>query len=185
MYERTIEMERLLENEKFYMRSRALHITGKTEDAEDLLQDTIVKVYKGFDRFERNTNFRAWANKIMINTHINNTRKVLQGMISFDETHVIYNYDSFNDTQRVPVLNNPEIIFFQNHINEKIIELLSSLPEKYLTAFNLYHFEDYSYKEISSFVKLPVGTIKSRIFRAKQFLSERVRGLNMAETSAH
>lgn len=179
------EMEMLLENEKSFLWSRALYMTGRTEDAEDLLQDTIMKACRGFGTFKRDTNFRAWANRIMVNTHINKTRQKMKSTVSLDDPDVIHKNVFINEIYRFADMNNPENVFFQDHINEKILDLLYTLPEEHRTIFTLFHFEGYTYKEISRAVNMPLGTVKSRIHRARLHLSEKARDLSITENTVH
>ena len=179
------EMEKLMESEKGFLWSQALRITGKTEDAEDLFQDTMMKAFKGFNRFKRDTNFRAWARKIMINTHINNTRQKMPGTISLDDSYLNYENTFSLTSPRVSETNYPARVFFHNHINGNVMELFYSLPEENKLVFALFHFEGYSYNEISKALNIPAGTVKSRIHRARQYLSEKIHDMRLAGKVFH
>ena len=168
------DIESLIESEKTFLWSQALWITRKTEDAEDLFQDTIMKVCKSYDSFKRDTNFRAWARKIMINTHINRMRLKMLDTMPYEDFNCNQNKNSSKGLLRASNMDDPENVFFHNHISEKIMWHFYSLPEEYKTVFSLFHFNEYTYAEISRVVKIPVGTVKSRIHRARQCLKNSV-----------
>lgn len=173
--ERCQEMERLADGEKSFLWTQALRITGKTEDAEDLLQETLLKVYKGFNGFSIDTNFRAWARKIMVNTHINSSRKQAFHTAALEDDRLAL-YSVFTDgPAHVSGTDDPERVFFHNHLGEEGVRLLLSLPEIYRTAFLMFHFCDFTYAEISKVVKAPVGTVKSRIHRARMMMAGKAR----------
>ncbi|MFA6448991.1 MAG: sigma-70 family RNA polymerase sigma factor [bacterium] len=181
IYEPCHEIERLAENEKEFLWSQALYITNRTEDAEDLLQETLMKACKGFEGFKHDSNFRAWTRKIMVNTHINRVRRQASNALSIED-YPLDRYNVFvNDPSHVSYIDDPEKVFFHNHIREEILNLFYSLPEKYKFVFTLFHFEGYSYEEISKSLKMPVGTVKSRIYRARQYLSEKIRDMSIVE----
>jgi len=169
----TQQVTRFIEKEKNFLWSRAMGLTRKSEDAEDLLQDTIMKIYQGWNSFDPETNFRAWANRIMLNTHLNNVSRSHEN-VSYDFTssaneNALYHIAS---EEAVSYAASPEQVFFSNHIDEGIIEALYSLPDEFRMPFSLFHFEGFSYEHISEMLNLPIGTIKSRIFRARKSLQE-------------
>lgn len=183
--QRIEEMERLFESEKNVLCAMALNITGKPEDAEDLLQDTLMKAYRGFDSFERDSNFRAWARRIMINTHLNTTMRKMPHTLpldsfSFNQSHVFLNEPSCRPAKT----DNPEKVFFHNHISCEIMELFYSMPQEYRIVFSLFHFDGYTYEEISRALRIPVGTVKSRIFRARRCMTEKIRAAHADESAA-
>lgn len=177
------DMEKLIESEKAFLWSQALWITRKTEDAEDLFQDTVMKACKGFDRFKRDTNFRAWAKKIMINTHINKMRRKMLNTLPFEDVYCNRDNIFIKDFPQASDMVDPENVFFQNHISEEIMWHFHALPEEYRNVFSLFHFNGYTYAEISSAVKIPVGTVKSRIHRARQYLKESVLGAHSVQNT--
>ena len=172
-----IPVEEMIDKEKSFLWSQAMVLTRRSEDAEDLFQDTLMKACSGYEHFKPDTNFRAWARKIMINTHINKLRRKDSGTIFIDDIssgeydRTIYNmpYDPMASNT-----DSPEKIFFQNHIDEKIMQVIHSLPQEFQQVFKLYHFEGYTYEDISRALGIPVGTVKSRIFRARQCLYDAI-----------
>lgn len=171
------QLTELLEREKDFLRGQAMGLARKGEDAEDLYQDTVMKAFKGFESFEPDTNFRAWIGRIMLNTHINNyNRRKIAVDVSCDmssgECDTVVYHAADEDT--VAETDNPEKVFFSQHIDGRIMQSLYSLPDSYRKPFTLYHLEGYSYEEIGKMLDVPIGTVKSRIFRARRWLREKI-----------
>ena len=174
------QIKTVLEKEKTFLWSRAMDLTHKREDAEDLLQDTIMKIYLGWDRFDPETNFRAWASRIMLNTHINNeTRKRENVSCDFSSggCDAVVALSPAAADYSLNYSDSPEKIFFFNHINENLQEIMYSLEDTFRIPFALYHFEGYSYEDVAKTLRLPLGTVKSRIFRARKTLQDKVEHL--------
>ncbi len=167
------EFKNLVETEKEKLWARAIGLTRKSEDAEDLLQDTVMKAYKNWNRFEMGTNFRAWMNRIMLNTHINNVnRRRDKAACDFSTGECDNIAFHTTDAAGAPYSNSPEEVFFNHHIDEGLQESLYSLPDSYRIPFSLFHFEGYKYEDIAKMLDLPDGTVKSRIFRARRSLQD-------------
>lgn len=171
MYE---NIERLIERDKPYLLNQAMYITGKTEDAEDLLQETLMKACLGFNSFKQDSNFRAWSKKIMINAHMNQVRRGPSNILPLADSYLKREQIIMNNISNVSYINDPEETFFHNYISEEILEPFILLPDKYKIVFSLFHFSGYPYDVISRVVNVPLGTVKSRIYRAKQYLTEQI-----------
>lgn len=175
-----ISVEELIEKESPFLWAQARLLTHRNEDAEDLFQDTVMKACKAREAFTPGTNFRAWARRIMINTHINRLRRKDTGHILIDDfssgahDHTQYNLP---DDHFSSYTASPEQVFFRNHIDERIMDAVQSLPAEFRTVFDLYHFEGNAYEDISRALGIPVGTVKSRIFRARQVLGADIAAL--------
>ncbi|MBE2246738.1 MAG: sigma-70 family RNA polymerase sigma factor [Candidatus Competibacteraceae bacterium] len=147
------------------LRYFALSLTHHTEDAEDLLQETLLKAFTYKDKFEENTNLKAWLFTIMKNIFINNYRKQAKVKTIFDGSKDLFYLNipegkkNFDPDSR---LNFKEI----NH-------MMHSLGEEYRVPLSMY-VEGYKYKEIADEMKLPIGTVKSRIFLARRQMMEKV-----------
>lgn len=169
----------LVESHREFLYSQALRMTKKAEDAEDLLHDTVVLVNAGFESFRKETNFKAWARRIMLNHHINQYRKKASKTVLIDDfSGGDYDPMYFNSPDFTPDADNPESCYLRKHINPKLIETYYGLDNEFRVVFNLYHFEGYNYDEISHALSLPLGTVKSRIYRSKRFLVEALREHN-------
>jgi len=177
------DVEKLIDKEKTYLWSRALQIASNAEDAEDLLQETLLKACEGYGGFAPDTNFRAWTSRIMINTHINKVKRRKEQEISFDDRKHDKSKLALKVARRISHMDSPDTVFFHNHINEEIMRRYYSLPEMYRLVFSMFHFNGYTYSEISSAMKIPTGTVKSRIHRAKERLSEQMREERYSENA--
>ena len=136
----------------------AYSLTANTYDAEDLLQDTFFKAIKARDSFEDNTNFKAWTHTIMKNTFLNNYKRSLRM-----NTKLSYNVDLQN-------LNLKGFSNIETEVAEEEIENeINKLENKYKIPFLLY-VKGYSYKEIAQEERIKLGTVKNRIYCARQKL---------------
>lgn len=152
----------------------ALRYTRSPSDAEDLVQDAFVKAYRFYDRFEPGTNMKAWLFRILTNTFINKyrrktrERKVLEGR---DAEPV---GDGVMSRAAMRCLTDPESEAQRGLITGEIQEALDSLPEDYRMMIVLADIEELSYKEIAEIVGCPIGTVMSRLHRARKKMQKRL-----------
>ena len=141
----------------------AKKFTNNHNDAEDLLQDTLIKVFRYFENFKEGTNLTGWMYTIMRNTFINDYRRksISTKLISQKEEL------SPADLSRSSVKNQAESSF----MNADIQRALKTLPEAYYTPFVM-HFEGYKYYEIAEHLQIPDGTVKTRIHVARKMLQK-------------
>lgn len=142
----------------------AYMLTSNRDDAYDLLQDTTLKVLGNKDKYVENTNFKGWVFTIMRNIFINNYRRIVRSATVIDQTEDCYHLNLSQDSG----LETPEGFYGANEITAAIAEF----PEKYRVPFEM-HVAGYKYNEIADEMNLPLGTIKSRIFFARQELQKR------------
>ena len=142
----------------------AYMLTSNRDDAYDLLQDTMLKVLDNQDKYVENTNFKGWVFTIMRNIFINNYRRVVRSATVVDRTEDLYLLNLPQDSG----FETPEGSFGVNEISSAIGEF----PEKYRVPFSM-HVAGYKYNEIAEKMNLPLGTVKSRIFFARQALQQR------------
>ncbi len=150
----------------------ALRMTKNPGDAEDLVQETLLKAYKSFDRFEKGTNAKAWLFKIMTNTFINSYRAKQKEStnVSFDEID-----DSFLHTQITGQSNesgNPEKDFFNKILDQDVVAAIEKLPEEFRMVVVLAFNEGFAYQEIADILGIQVGTVKSRLHRGRKILQK-------------
>lgn len=141
----------------------ALKLTSDNEDAEDLLQETFLKALRYKDKFQDQTNLKAWLYTIMKNTFINNYRRAVRKRTIMDNTDDDY---FVNSTKKVSPVS-PESVFSHKEIERTVAEL----NDECKVPFQM-HFDGYKYKEIADHLSMPIGTVKSRIFLARKKLSE-------------
>lgn len=148
------------------LRGYALKLTQDHEDANDLVQETMLKAFKNKDKFEEGTNLKGWLYTIMKNIFINNYRRMVKGNIFTDDTEGQFyiNQASFTDK------NEGERNLVMKEINTAIGELADNLKIPFLMSF-----EGYKYEEIAEQLNVPLGTVKIRIHVARQRLMERLK----------
>jgi len=139
----------------------ALKLTQNMDDADDLLQDTMLKALVNRDKFAEKTNIAAWLYTIMKNTFINNYRKAVKANTIIDDTKELYYLNIPQTTGSI----SPESRYAEKEIKKNI----DALDETYRIPFQM-HNDGYKYKEIAEKLDIPIGTVKSRIFLARKEL---------------
>ena len=156
----------------------ARKLTGDTTSAEDLFQDTYLKAYKAFDTFEGASRCKAWLKKIMINTYINMYHRRRKVVFHQRDNEEMARYPDI-PAQKLPEreeLNEDRIL--RNFVCDEIRNSLLLLPDGYRITIILCDMLGLQYKEISEILKLPIGTVKSRLYRGRQNLRENLLGGN-------
>lgn len=143
----------------------ALRLTTDPTRAEDLVQDTVLKAFRSWQRFQPGTNIRSWLFTILRNTFINEYRRRQREPIPMD-LETIEPYATFRGTDE----EDPEGTFFSQIVDGKVLEAIDALPEDFREVLVLSDVENLSYAEIADVLGLPVGTVKSRLFRARRQL---------------
>ena len=152
----------------------ALKIAANSDDASDLVQETYYKAYKSFHQFENGTNSKAWMFMILKNTFINNYRKQKREPVKVDYDEIEDVYESIKSDQSNN--NNLDLEFYSNLLDDELSEALSKLPSKMKDVFLLCDLEGYTYEEIAELVNVPIGTVRSRLHRARKILQEELFG---------
>ncbi len=152
----------------------ALYLTGRKEDAEDLVQETYLKAFRFFDTFSLGSNFRAWVMTILKNNFVNRYRQAKkQNVVSEGDVEEFFLYQAIKESEG----KNPETEFLQKFENEEIQNAISGLPLDYREAILLCDVQELSYEEISRILNCPVGTVRSRIHRGRQILQKKLYAL--------
>ena len=146
----------------------ALSLTKDKEQAQDLLQETLLKALTYKDKFTPDTNLKAWMHTIMRNTFINDYRK------SIRTRTVVTSKDDIEVLDFVPATTFAAPDSAISH--KEIMQFINKLGEQYRVPF-IMHFNGYKYKEIADQLNIPIGTVKSRIYLAKQSLMANLSGV--------
>ncbi|MBI3585859.1 MAG: sigma-70 family RNA polymerase sigma factor [Ignavibacteriales bacterium] len=146
----------------------ALRTTGNEDDARDLLQETYLKAYRFWEKYEKGTNIRAWLFRIMKNSYINRYRKETKepDKVDYDEIENFYNSIRAESTDP----NDLQQKLFGNLLGDEVAKALESLPEDFRTVVILSDIEGLTYEEIAEFVECPIGTVRSRLHRGRKLL---------------
>jgi len=155
--------------------SMAVRLARNPDDANDLLQETVLRAYRFFHQFESGTNCRAWMLTILFNNFRNGYRKSTreQPASSADEFERKVEAESLRTD---PVGSNPEALLAGQGMEGEVETALASLPDEFRQAVLLVDVEELSYQEVSGVLNVAIGTIKSRVSRGRAMLRDRLAG---------
>ena len=143
----------------------ALRLTGEAAAAEDLVQETMLRALRGWNGFRAGSNARAWLVTILRNTFINDYRRRRREPVPVDldavDPWAIY---------RAVADSDPEGEFFSRIVDARVLEAVDRLPPDFREVLVLSDMEGLGYAEIAAALEIPVGTLKSRLFRARRLL---------------
>ncbi|MBN1597959.1 MAG: RNA polymerase sigma factor [Bacteroidales bacterium] len=165
-----IEFNYQLTNLSSNLERFALSLTSNLEDAKDLLQETFAKAITYRDKFEENTNLKAWTFTIMKNTFINNYRRNVKANTTFDNTDDLY----YLNINKESAFESPDSHYSVKEIQKSINEL----SDEFRLPFMM-HTQGYKYKEIADKLNLKIGTVKSRIFFTRKKLMEKLKDYDL------
>jgi RNA polymerase sigma-70 factor (ECF subfamily) len=152
----------------------ALRLTRSPADAEDLVQDTFLKAYRFSDHFEAGTNLKAWLFKILTNTFINKYRRTTRERNVFEGQDADPVGEGVMSRAAMRALTEPETSAEEPILAREIQAALDHLPEEYRIMILLADVEELSYKEIADVVGCPIGTVMSRLHRARKLMQKRL-----------
>jgi RNA polymerase sigma-70 factor (ECF subfamily) len=138
----------------------ALRFVGNAADADDLVQDTLFRAYQAWDQFTPGTNAKGWLITILRRVFINEYRRDARRRQLLQATPVQPEHAS--------------VRFFDDLVDDEVIRAIDSLPLAYREVVVLRDIEDLRYEEIATMLDVPVGTVKSRLFRAREMLQEKL-----------
>lgn len=147
----------------------ALRLTRNDKDAEDLLQETFLRAYRFWSSYQKGTNCKAWLFRIMKNLFINTTEKSKRSpqISSLDDTEEWYLYSQLKESGPPAVREDPAAIFELKDWSEQISLAIEALPDEFREPLVLFDGEGLSYQEISDLLSIPIGTVRSRLNRAR------------------
>ena len=152
--------------------SAALRMTLNRSDAEDLVQETFLRAYRGFGSFEDGTNLRAWLFRILTNTFINTYRAKQRRVQETDLADVedLYLYKRIGSLERAS--QSAEETLFEMFTDDEVKAALEALPETFRLPVLLADVEEFSYKEIDEMLDIPIGTVMSRLHRGRKAMQK-------------
>ena len=154
----------------------ALRMTRNPSDAEDLVQETYLRAYRGFGGFQEGTNLKAWLYRILTNTYINTYRakKRRPDETELDEVEDLYLYRRIGGLEAAMAGRSAEDELLERFTDAEVKEAIESLPENFRLAVLLADVEGFAYKEIADILDIPIGTVMSRLHRGRKALQKRL-----------
>jgi len=151
----------------------AYRLTLDEDDANDLVQDTFLKAYRFFDSYEQGTNAKAWLFRILKNSFINDYRKKSKepNKVDYQEVEAYYNSEDVNE----PITSDLRVDSVRDLIGDEVASALNSLDVDFRTIIVLCDIEGFSYEEMAKILDIPIGTVRSRLHRARTILKENLR----------
>ncbi|MFK7904841.1 MAG: sigma-70 family RNA polymerase sigma factor [Chitinophagales bacterium] len=146
------------------------HLTFNESDAKDLVQETFLKAYRFINSYIEGTNAKAWLFKIMKNAFINDYRKKSKRPMKVDYEEVVtyQNSDSGSYVQYIDLRHE----IFQGMLGDEVAHALNTLPVDFKTVVLLCDIEGFTYEEMSKIIDIPIGTVRSRLHRARNMLKD-------------
>ncbi|MBM3906540.1 MAG: sigma-70 family RNA polymerase sigma factor [Gemmatimonadetes bacterium] len=149
--------------------SFAFKLTKVREEAEDLVSDTMLRAFERWRQFQLGSNIRAWLFTILYHAFVSRKRRIDAREVPMPETE-----DGYSRLE--PVADeNPEATFYDSFIDEDVVKAIGELPEEYRSALVMSDVHGLRYSEIARVLGVPEGTVKSRLFRGRRLLQERLR----------
>lgn len=152
----------------------AYHLTYNEDDAHDLVQDTYLKAYRFMAKYEEGTNPKAWLFTILKNAFINEYRRKAKqpSKVDFEETS---NYHQEEDNTAYSSYTDLQQEMFDGMMGDEITTALNAIPVDFRTVILLCDIEGFSYEEIAEIINIPIGTVRSRLHRARNMLKEKLK----------
>ncbi len=155
----------------------AFHLCYDDEQANDLVQETYLKAYRFIDKYQEGTNAKAWLFKILKNAYINEYRKKSKRPNRVDFEEIISYHEG--DSEKFSGYFDLREEMFENMMGDEVTIAINSLPMEFRTVILLCDIEGFTYEEIAKIIDVPIGTVRSRLFRARNILKDKL--LNYAE----
>ena len=151
----------------------AYHLTYEDARAQDLVQDAYLKAYRFIESYNVGTNAKAWLFRILKNSFINQYRKKSRqpNQVDFEDFLTYQEKDVKQTTQQLDLRDE----IFQGMLGDEVTKAINSLPGDFKTVIFLCESEGFTYEEISKIVDIPIGTVRSRLHRARNMLKEKLK----------
>ena len=148
----------------------AYHLARDETAAQDLVQETCLRAFRFWDKYQKGTNCRAWLLRILRNTFINEYRRKPPETDRLDPSELDRYYNQLVNSATVPEQRDPAQELFANLVDDEIVEAMEQLPEEFREVVILSDLQELSYKEIAEVLECPVGTVRSRLSRGRKML---------------
>jgi RNA polymerase sigma-70 factor, ECF subfamily len=150
----------------------ALHMTRHKDDAEDLVQEAVVRAFRSFHTFEEGTNFKAWFFRILTNLYLNKYRQKQRQpeIVDLEDAPDLYLYSQTRREGWNSQTEDPAGQVMRKLDTEQVAAAIDALPEEYRTVCALYFMEEFAYQEIAEILDCPIGTVRSRLHRGRKLL---------------
>lgn len=151
----------------------AFRLTLDEDDANDLVQDTYLKAYRFIESYEVGTNAKAWLYRILKNTFINEFRRKSKepAKVDYQEVETFYN----SDDVEYEMTSDLRVESVQDLIGDEVANALNALPVDFRTAIILCDIEGFTYEEMAKILDIPIGTVRSRLHRARNMLKDKLK----------
>lgn len=151
----------------------AFRLTLDEDDANDLVQDTYLKAYRFIESYEIGTNAKAWLYRILKNTFINEFRRKSKepAKVDYQEVETFYN----SDDVEYEMTSDLRVESVQELIGDEVANALNALPVDFRTAIILCDIEGFTYEEMAKILDIPIGTVRSRLHRARNMLKDKLK----------
>jgi RNA polymerase sigma-70 factor (ECF subfamily) len=152
----------------------ALYLTRNRDDAEDLVQEAAIQAFRAFHTFQSGTNFKAWFLRIQTNLFYSAARKRKREpeRADLEDVEDLYLYLKTSEAGLHQRSSDPASLVLEQFDQTAIQDALSALPDDHRVVATLYFLESFSYQEIADMVGIPVGTVRSRLHRARKMLQK-------------
>ncbi len=152
----------------------ALRLAGSPDQAEDLVQETYLRAFRSWERYTPGTQCKSWLFTICRNVFLRHRERAQRHdeIVSENVDRSSGPFEVVNPVWVKAVSADPEGAFFDSIVDEVVLQRIQELPEDYRTAVILSDLEGFSYQEIAGTMDVPVGTVKSRLFRGRRLLQE-------------
>lgn len=177
MANKTSHLERIFDGE-FMPHADALynfsyHLTGNEDDANDLFQEALLKAWRFIDKYEAGTNAKAWLFTIAKNAFINEYRRKVKTPNRVE----LQDFVTYQDREDTPLTSGMDLReeMFQYLMGDEVTLAINQLPVDFRTVILLSDVEDFKYDEIATILDIPIGTVRSRLHRARNLLKEKLK----------
>lgn len=171
-HNRIFEQEFLPQIDALY--NFAFHLTYNEDDANDLVQETYLKAFRFIEKYIEGTNAKAWLFKILKNAFINQYRRKAKQPTKVDFEDIV-SYHEGEDNSKLSGFLDLRQEIFQGMMGDEVTGAINALPVDFRTVILLCDVEGFTYEEISKIVDIPIGTVRSRLHRARNMLKEKLR----------